>query len=716
MNWYKKEIGTELVNALIKKFGCSPLTAAIMVRRGIIQDKDILFYFENALRFLHNPFMFEDMEDAVDRILGAKEEGEKVLIFGDRDVDGITSTTLLYNAFKEFGIDVSWQIPSGDEVYGLSVKAVENHAANNGTLIVTVDCGISNFKEVEAANNLGIDVIIIDHHKPQGNLPDAAVIINPHIEDCGYPYSDLSGCAVAWKFITAIRFAMQENSGTILQELYKRPICLLNVRPVNDAYVIEAVKLINLVRTGKVIETIVPGMLSFSETRLNNFLSGVQIFVWDAPLQKNQLKKIFGNGIEFGLCDLQPEIAKKFPTMTDMSLVRLKEFSTLGKYTSAPYSELDAFENIFITYAQTLYNFYGKQTSAELQLTALSTIADLMNLTDENRIIVKQGLIEMNKKSHYAIAELFAKQNLSSIQVGSEEIAWNISPLINAAGRMGKPEIAIEFFTATDSSERTEKLEEICKMNEQRKSLVAKSWEIALPIAINTFNDYHQKIAIAVSDKFYRGITGILSGKLAEYFKTPSIVICLMQDGTAVASLRSARNFVLLELLEPLKDFFVDYGGHEFAAGFTIMQEKLPDFLNALKKFSYTLEFDSKDESEIIHIDAELPHSYLTPDILNLTAEFEPYGPSSPLLTFMAKNLKIINANIVGKTEPLHLKLTLDCGKYKWNAVYWKAAEKLNVEFKAGDFVDCVFHISKNIFNGTVTPQMTILDMKRSEK
>ena len=95
MNWQKKEIGHQLVNAIVKKYGCDPLTAAILVRRGIINGKDILFYLEDDMRYLYSPFLFKNMEDAVDRILDAKEEGEKVLIFGDRDVDGITGTTLL---------------------------------------------------------------------------------------------------------------------------------------------------------------------------------------------------------------------------------------------------------------------------------------------------------------------------------------------------------------------------------------------------------------------------------------------------------------------------------------------------------------------------------------------------------------------------------------------------------------------------------------------
>ena len=705
MDWQKKEIGPELVNEIKRKYGCDPLTSAILVRRGIIEGKDILFYLEDDMRYLHSPFLFKNMEDAVDRILDAKEEGEKVLIFGDRDVDGITSTTLLYEALKDMGLDVSWRIPTGDESYGLSVEAVEKHAANDGTLIITVDCGISNFKEIEKANSLGIDVIVVDHHTPQESLPEAAVIINCKMPDSGYPHENLSGCATAWKLITALRFGMQP--------FYKQQVSLLNVRPVNDAYSIEAVKLVNMVQIGKITETIVPGMLSFSETRLGSFLNGQQIFVWDAPLQKKQLKTIFGNGIEFNFFDFQPEVAKQFPQMGDMSLLRLKEFSTIGKYYEDAQSELETFKNIFITFVQQKNNFYGKREASEIQLVALSTLADLMELTGENRIIVKQGLKEINKKPRLGLVDLMAMQKLLGAPIGTEEIAWNISPLVNASGRMGRPETAIELFLAQDSGERTAKAQEIFQMNEDRKALGSKAWEIALPLAIESLKEYNEKLVVAVSAEFHRGITGILAGKLAEYFKLPALAICLMPDGSAVASIRSARGFRLLDFLEPYSELFLDYGGHDFAAGFGIEQEKLNQFLESLKHFSVSMEFESDADSETLTIDAELPHDYLKPEILNLVDKFEPYGCNSPALTFMTKRVKILNANIIGKAEPLHLRFNLECGKYKWNALYWKAAEKLGTEFKVGDYADIVFNVSKNYFNGTVTPKMVIKDLKK---
>ena len=149
--WKKKEVAKEIIQDISKRYSCELLTASILSRRGIIEGKDILYFTENDQRYLHNPFLFENMEDAVDRILDAKDEEEKVLIFGDRDVDGITSTTILYQCLKDLGLDVQYKLPEGDDAYGITKEVIDNFAENYGSLIITVDCGISNNEEINHA-------------------------------------------------------------------------------------------------------------------------------------------------------------------------------------------------------------------------------------------------------------------------------------------------------------------------------------------------------------------------------------------------------------------------------------------------------------------------------------------------------------------------------------------------------------------------------------
>ena len=141
--WNKTPVSAELVKDLCQRFKIDPVSASIMVRRHVTEGADIMYFLENDLRFQHCPFMFSEMEDAVDRILAAKEENEKVLIFGDRDVDGVSSTTILYECLKDMGMDVQWRIPTGDQVYGLTKEAGDDFGKKGGTLIIRVASGIT---------------------------------------------------------------------------------------------------------------------------------------------------------------------------------------------------------------------------------------------------------------------------------------------------------------------------------------------------------------------------------------------------------------------------------------------------------------------------------------------------------------------------------------------------------------------------------------------
>ena len=704
MIWNKKEIGRELIKELTVRYGCDALTASILARRNIIEGNDILFYLEDDLRYLHNPFLFRDMEDAVDRVIDAKEEGEKVLIFGDRDVDGITITTLLYQALADSGLDVSWRVPNGDDPYGLTMKAVDEHAANYGTLIITVDCGISCVDEIAHAATLGIDVIVLDHHNPQDILPEAVAIINPKMDDSGYPFRDLAGCAVAWKFISALRFGFLE--------LYKQQITLLNVRPANEAWIIEAVKTVNMTEIERITETIVPGMVTISQTRLLPFLQGQQIFVWDAAMQQRQIAKIFGKGVEFNFLDIADEVAKEIPATRGMSLLKLKDLSRIARYGDAPVSELDGFLNIFITFAQRRNAVFGKRETSELQLVALGTLADLMPLKNENRILVRRGLAGINSEPGAGLAELLARQGLTGKKIGTSDLAWQISPAINATGRMGNPSLAVRLLTSQDLAERARLSEEVVKMNADRKQLGSDSWTVVEPLARESLERLNSRLVLAASPDINRGVTGIMANRLSSCFRVPSIVICYMEDGTAVGSMRSSRGYALENLLAPCSDLFIDHGGHAFAAGFSLKRENIDEFMSRIARLSATIEFPDTEETETLSIDAELPHEYLTPALLDLTDRFEPYGEGNEQLLFMARRMRIMTADIMGKTDKQHLKLTFDCGKYKWPAIFWQAAERLNRDFSIGDVVDAVFQVNRNTFNGAETPQMILQDVQ----
>ncbi len=707
--WIKKTVAPESVKDLVDRYDCDSLTAAIFLRRGITDGQDILYYMEDDKRYLHNPFLFNNMEDAVDRIKQAKDEGERVLIFGDSDVDGITATTLLFNYLEQMGMEVTWKVPCGDDPYGLTIEAIDEFSKNYGSLIITVDCGISNNQEVMHAASLGIDVIIVDHHTPPDEMPSPAIIIDPKDADSGYPFREISGCAVAYKLVSALRFSEFE--------LYKQQICLLNIRPVNEAYVIEALKMVNLVEIDRITETIIPDMLSINQTRLPSFLQGQQILCWDEPLQVRQLEKIFGRGDLINMLDVRGEISKAMPSLASASLLRLKAMSKIAKYSESPSDELDAFFNLFVTFAskQNANKKDAEQDSLDLQLVALSTLADIMPLKNENRILVKQGLAAINSgKLRQGLQELFQRLDLLAKPITATTLSWNVNPVLNAAGRLGKPDIAVKLFTEKDASSRNAFAQQIIDLNVQRKELEADALKITEDKAYKSLEQYKNKLVVVADERIHSGVTGLVANKLAKQHKVPAIVITFVDENSAVGSVRSSCGVEVLGILHSASDLFTNYGGHDFAAGFSFTKGNVDEVLARFDAYTDNITINTELEEKIT-IDAELPHTFMTPETKAILERFEPFGQENAPLALLCKKVKIVDANVMGKGERLHLKLTLDCGKHKWPALFWSEAERLNRDFAVGDLVDIVFSMDQNVFNGSVTQQLILKDCIKSE-
>ncbi len=705
MRWLKKEVAPAAVKDLSNRYGVDLLTASVLARRGITAADELRFFLEDDPRWLHNPFLFHAMEDAVDRVLMARDEGEKVLVFGDRDTDGVTSTTLLVEALEAFGIDVGYRLPMEDERYGLSARAVEEFAAESGTLIVTVDCGISNAAEIARARELGVDVVVLDHHLGrEGETPDAVAVVDPKLDDSGYPFRHLAGCGVAYKFSRALAFAETE--------FYKQELALLNVRPLNDSFVVEAVRLSNLAETGRLSETIVPGMIELEKTRLVPFLSGRQILVWDGELQKRLLEKALGRGAEVQFHDIAKDVAAAIPQTSGQSLLRLREQSRAARYSDEPLGELDVFKSVFTSFAYKRMRYFGERDLEALQLVAIGTVADQMPLRDENRILVRTGLEAMNRKPRPGVAELLARSNLVGKKIGAHEIAFQIAPVINAAGRLGKPGVAAELFMSKDAQRRLELSELLDGMNLERRRLGAAGWDMVLPDARESLEKHEGKLVLVSGDKINRGITGTLAARLLNLFNVPVIVAAFLADDTAVGSIRSTRGFDVTGLRESCKDLFIDSGGHDVAAGFSMRREFWTEFERRVSEFCMAVTLD--DESDCIDVDAELPHAYMKPDILALSERFEPFGEANEKLVFLTRDVPIASVDIVGKSDPAHLKLTLDYGAHKWPALYWQAADKLDREFSKNDRIDLVFNLSRNYWNGMEQSQLIVLDVKKT--
>ncbi len=702
MVWNKKEINSDSVREISGRFGIDLLPASIFVRRGITDYSQIKFFLEDDIQYLHNPFEFDEMEDIVDRIRVAVSEGEKVKIFGDRDADGITSTVLLYNELKSMGVDVEWRLPEGDDPYGLTISSVDEFAARDGSLFITVDCGISNYNEIKHASDLGIETIVIDHHNSPEELPPAYGIVNPKMEDSCYPFMHLAGCGVTAKVIWALRFSKLD--------IYNQEFCLLNIRPGNESFILEAARIKNLVVLDRISETLVPGVIDLESSRLMDFLQ-LQIIVYDAEPQKKMLQKIFGNNTDIHLIDAAPEIWKVFPAIQGRSLLKMRDGSRMAKYSKTPPGELDVFSNLFFTFITKKDPALSSDYEKVLDLVALGTIADLMPLEDENRIIVKRGMQRLVLTERKGLRNLLAARNLSSKTLSTTDVGWQLTPIINATGRMGVPSKAVELLLSEEPEEIYRLTEEVSSLNRQRKKLGEDAWAKVLPAAKRSYQDLEARLVLVADRSLNRGITGIMASRLANFFGVPAIAVSIMDD-KAVGSIRSAMDINVKDFIEGASDLFIDYGGHDYAAGFSLELKNFAEFTARVEKLAPALKGAETSESSI-NIDAELPASYLNPDLIKTVEMFEPYGEGNPALIFLSRGVKIENIELIGKNEQKHLKMLFAAGKYKWPAVYWNASERVNRDFSSGDTVDIVFRLGRNYYMNRESLQLTIMDLKK---
>lgn len=722
-NWNKQKLeSSDILNLcekynFLKKFQnnqtLSRIFSSILLRKNITEGKDILYYIEEDLRFQHNPFLITGMEDAVDRIISAQEENENILIFGDSDVDGISSTAILYNQLKRMNINVQWRLPTQEdeeECFGLSKKAVEYCYNNDISLIITVDCGISNLEATAFANQLGIDVIITDHHNPQEVLPDAIAVINPKHPQSLYPYHLICGAAVSYKLVSALRFAQTD--------FYNAEICFLNISENKEekCYEINCAKIKNLVKIKELNEKIYPEKTSIYDLKTINFIQNQIIYVWNSQATKKLLNDIFGNGVEFNFIDFSKEAVIIHPSLNSISTDELSELSLIAKYIPEEKTTINSLINLYTTYCRKkiaeIHKNHVLQEKEDLQLVALATMADIMPMKNENRIFVKNGIKSIKENPCNGLKELLAKLQLDPQTVTSTDLSWTVIPCLNAAGRLKQPDTALQLLLEENAFERQKIAEKIFELNEERKELVSNSVFKVHEDAIKTLNKYQNKICVVSSTEIPTGLTGLIANRLMTDFQVPSIAISEepSEDKKFRGSIRIKKGLVATEFLSQFgDDFFSDVGGHDLAAGFSFDSNKLELFYKNIERLLPTL--TSANQTEQKEINAEIPPEYLNPEIFKIIDIFEPYGHENPELIFCSNQLVLNDKALVGKKEPFHLKLTFNCGNCKFPAMYWKHGEDID-KFHINSQYNVIFTLNRNYFKGNIIPQMIIQDIE----
>ncbi len=689
-----------------EQYGLDVLSASILARRGQTSSEQVKFFLEQELTYLHNPFLFDDMEEVVDRINEAVAEGEKVCVIGDRDVDGITSTALLVQELRNMGLDVSYQLPEGDDPYGMTLSGVDKAHEDKVTLMITVDCGISNFAEIAHAHSLGIDTIVLDHHISGDTLPPALAIIDPKMPGSGYPFEHLAGCGVVAKVIWALRFSRTD--------FYREECLLLHAQPGHDTIIIQAMRIQNLLVIDRVIEEVNPGLISVSQSKVLSFLScGLPILVLDAQAELVQLKQAFGKKVDVHLVEMRPQMEAVMPVMKNKGLFALSNLSRAIKYSSFGRDELQVLYTLFIAYCMKRYPSLDSDYESILDLVAIGTVADLMPMEDENRILVKRGLKVLTQGRRESLLPLFSMQNLLGKQLSTSDISWQISPVINASGRMGKPSVALEMMLSTDSGQAEELAGQLLRLNKERQKLGEDAWTRLLAMAKESFEATGSKLVVVEDSMLSRGITGVMASRLLKQFNAPAIVLATVGEERVSASMRSPDSFNAREFLSRFSDLFLDYGGHACAGGFSMDVSQLKVFKQRVMD-----EIDTMDclpeEVEEVTIDCTLPEAYMTPDIIKVVEFFEPYGEKNPPLVLLMEGAVIENIQVMNNKNGSvqHVKMTLAFGQYKWPALYWSAADRIGKDFDVGTAVDIVFRLGRNYFRNQESLQITIIDLK----
>ena len=553
--WNVNEPDPGAVNSLVTG-GYAPLAAMVLASRGITGKAQAESYLDcNAP--LCDPFLMTDMDLAAGRVGLAMAKGEKIAVFGDYDVDGITSTCLLTDFLRSHGANVVSYIPGRlEEGYGLNPIAIRQLHSEGVNLIITVDCGITAVAEAQLCKELGIDLVITDHHECKDVLPEAAAVVDPHRPDGGYPHKNLSGVGVAFKLAAA-------------------------------------------------------------------------------------------------LCGDQEEVLRDYADMV-----------------------------------------------------CLGTVADVMPLQGENRVFVSRGLHSLRHTRRPGITALMTESGCDPKNVSASSIGFMLAPRINAAGRMGQINLAVELFLTQDPLRATEVAKALCDLNRQRQSVESEIYEQA--VAMLPAGQTPEAIVLA-DESWHQGVVGIVASRIAEEYACPTFLICL--DGEhGKASSRSHGGFNLFASLTTLSPLLESYGGHELAAGFTINRSNIPEFRKQICALAAGYYQDDTPRTSI-DIDCAIPAELLTISNIESLNVLEPCGNACPKPVLMMKNLTIERITMVGGGR--HMRLRLRSGRMGLNGIYFSVNPD-SVPVQSGDLVDVAFTPQINEFRGERSVQMNVLDIRPS--
>ncbi|MCL5030148.1 MAG: single-stranded-DNA-specific exonuclease RecJ [Bacteroidetes bacterium] len=564
--WKIKEADDDYaIKSLSDSINISEVLSKLLVLRNIKNFHQAKHFFRPSLDSMNDPFQMDGMEAATYRVIKALTENQLICIYGDYDVDGTCSTALLYMFLKELGADVEFYIPQRlTEGYGISKSGIDNIKCRGTSLLISVDCGITAIEETKYINELGIDLIICDHHQPKEEIPNAYAVLDPLKPNCNYPFKYLSGAGVAFKLAQGVAE-----------------------------------------RIGKRI----------------------------LPL----------------------------------------------KY---------------------------------LDLVALAGAADIVPLIEENRVLVKEGLDMINLNPRPGIAALIESSNISTGNLTSGQIVFTIAPRINAVGRLGDAQRAVELLITNDKEQALELAQVLETENYHRRKIDEDTFDNALNIVENSL-DLSEDIAIILhQEKWHPGVIGIVASRLVEKYYRPTIMLTTV-DGVAKGSARSISNFNIYEALKKCEDLLIHFGGHQAAAGLAVEVEKIDEFKS---KFNQIVKESMSEEDLMpeLHIDSKLKFSEITSKFLKIIDQFSPFGPGNMRPVFISENVTVVNTpRIVGANHLILNVKQAGCDRV-FDSIGFNMSEFID-SIKINSNLDIVYSIDKITRDGKTFPQFKIKDLKVKE-
>ncbi len=646
----------------------------ILEGRGISDPRSVDEYLHPRLSDLHSPFLMEDMEKAVGRIRKAIANKETIGIFSDSDLDGITAMVTLNSLLTRLGAMVQLRHLQDDEQYGLTREIVDELAGRGVTLLITADSGIRDIDEIHYATSLGIETIITDHHEEDTAVPQC-LVLNPKVKSCGYPFRDLAGVGVAVKLCMGLLLSYLPS--------YNRLFLLVSAGPEG----IRCAEMINGVfANGKSVN--VPDNLP------GTYDPGATTVIGLDRDSIAELRNLFSGFAFYTLAELAAPLTGG------------KEAATLDAICSSLALRSDLYENrlvlagkilsyVQMASSQKIMNFLGEA----LGNASIGSVADVVPLTGENRIMVREGLRSLEKTVHPGLSLL-----VKNGPVNAKKIGWGIAPLLNSPGRVGKTALTLNFFLEQDPGKSRELLQEIESLNVLRKTMVRDLCNDLIESHRKDMNA-HKNIVVVKSERIAEGFAGLIANRLSDTLRKPAIAVSLQKGkGSVKGSGRSGSGIDFFSYIQPFADRFERFGGHAQAFGFTIN----PEYLDGVMDMVDHSMGETQTDMMPLNIDMELPLDLVDLRLIEHLASMEPFGKGNEIATFLTRGLHISSFSRLGDGRHGKFQFSENPGI---TAIGWDMADAMESHHAAGTRVDLVYSLEINDFLGRREPRLIIAEM-----